>query len=167
MRRLLRDPLYVRNIVFGVEDSLVSTVGLLSGVATGHATQAAVLSTGVIYIFVEALSMAVGSFLSEESVSALRGGETKPWRAMLGGLVMFVSFVVAGFIPLIPYVVMQGYAYTALAWSITISLATLFVLGLVPAQAKGVSRLLRALRMALLGGLAIVVGVVIGSFFGS
>ena len=58
---------YIRNFVFGVEDSLVSTVGLLSGVAIAGVEQKYIFITGLILIFVEAFSMAVGSFLSEES----------------------------------------------------------------------------------------------------
>src|SRR5262245_46938731 len=58
---------YFRNFVFGVEDSLVSTVGLLSGVAIAGLAREEIFLTGVILIFVEAVSMAAGSFLSESS----------------------------------------------------------------------------------------------------
>ena len=61
--------MFLRNTVFGVEDSLVSTVGLLSGIAaTGSVSKSFILLTGIVYISVEAFSMAVGSFLSEEFV---------------------------------------------------------------------------------------------------
>ncbi len=59
---------YLRNFVFGVEDSLVSTVGLLSGVAAAGVETKTIVLTGVVLIIVEALSMAVGSYLSEYSV---------------------------------------------------------------------------------------------------
>jgi VIT1/CCC1 family predicted Fe2+/Mn2+ transporter len=97
--RLLRDPLFVRNVVFGVEDSLVSTVGLLSGIAAESQSHAAILSTGVIYICVEALSMAVGSFLSEESAQEIAGkGPGKIRRAPPGRAVKLVSIVLAGLV---------------------------------------------------------------------
>lgn len=64
VRRTLDGALYVRNITFGIADSLVSTVGLLSGIDIIGASHATVISTGLIYAFVEAFSMAVGSFLS-------------------------------------------------------------------------------------------------------
>ena len=50
-----------------MEDSLVSTVGLLSGVAVANVPMTTILLTGLILIFVEAISMAAGSFLSEYS----------------------------------------------------------------------------------------------------
>ena len=54
---------YYRNFVFGVEDSLVSTVGLLSGISIAGVTNKTIIMTGVILIFVEAVSMGAGSFL--------------------------------------------------------------------------------------------------------
>jgi VIT1/CCC1 family predicted Fe2+/Mn2+ transporter len=51
--------IYLRNFIFGVEDSLVSTVGLLSGVAVAGVASRTILLTGVVLIFVEAFSMAV------------------------------------------------------------------------------------------------------------
>ena len=58
----LKTALYLRNFIFGVEDSLVSTVGLLSGVAVANVDQATIFLTGMVLIFVEAFSMGVGSF---------------------------------------------------------------------------------------------------------
>src|SRR3989338_10789579 len=92
---------YARNFVFGVEDSLVSTVGLLSGIAIANVPRPTIFLTGVVLIFVEAFSMAVGSFLSEYSaeeyvhrnVVSIRG-------SVLDGIVMLFAYFVAGFIPL-------------------------------------------------------------------
>jgi len=59
----LATPLNFRNFVFGVEDSLVSTVWLLSGAAAVVVAQETVLPTDFVLIFVEEFSMGVGSFL--------------------------------------------------------------------------------------------------------
>src|SRR3989344_5251596 len=96
---------YLRNFIFGVEDSLVSTVGLLSGV-----------------------SIAAGSFLSETSAEEYSTGQSAaPQRPLLGGFVMFASYFLAGFIPLFPYMVVAG--ETAFMLSISLSVAALFALG--------------------------------------
>jgi VIT1/CCC1 family predicted Fe2+/Mn2+ transporter len=42
-----------RNFVFGVEDSLVSTVGLLAGVAAAAVPNRDLVATGLILIFVK------------------------------------------------------------------------------------------------------------------
>lgn len=164
MQRRTQQSLYIRNFIFGVEDSLVSTVGLLSGIATGDLPQRAILLTGVVYVFVEAFSMAVGSFLSEESaeeyVAKARVSDLLPF---LGGVIMFVSFVIAGFIPILPYLIFHGTA--ALYSSILFSLAVLFGLGVLNGRVSGINPWSRAVRMVILGGLAIAIGVLVGQFF--
>ncbi len=61
----------VREVVFGLEDSLVSTLGAVSGVAVGSGQADTVILTGVVLVCVEALSMAAGSYLSSKSTTEL------------------------------------------------------------------------------------------------
>ena len=165
MEAAKRSSLYMRNIIFGVEDSLVSTVGLLSGIAAVAVPHKIILMTGLILIFVEAVSMAVGSFLSEESAQEYEHGKSANVRAsLLGALAMFVSYIIAGFVPLFPYIVSSGQA--AFWWSIGLSLVFLGLVGFAQARISGLHPLSRALRMLLLGGFAIGIGVVVGKLFG-
>lgn len=57
----------IREIVFGLEDSLVSTLGAVTGIAAGTGNTFVVILSGVVLIFVEALSMSAGSYLSSKS----------------------------------------------------------------------------------------------------
>ena len=61
----------VRDVVFGLEDSLVSTVGTITGVAVATHSPYIVMLTGVVLISVEAVSMAAGSYLSSKSATEL------------------------------------------------------------------------------------------------
>ena len=164
MEERSRFSLYVRNFIFGIEDSLVSTVGLLSGIATSQVPHATILLTGFIYVFVEAFSMAVGSFLSEDSAQEyVAGGEVSDRLPAVGSIIMFVSFVLAGFVPIVPYLIFVG--VTALYTSISFSILVLFILGFVNGKFSKVKPWRRAFRMAILGGLAIGIGVLVGKFF--
>lgn len=155
-------PLYFRNFIFGVEDSLVSTVGLLSGIAIGGVSRETIFLTGVVLILVEAFSMAAGSFLAESSVQEYEsGGAVHAGASLFGGAVMFVSYFLAGFIPLLPYVFVPG--AMALPTSIALSLLTLFVLGGFSGAITRTSILSRGLRMLLVGGVAILAGMVAGA----
>ncbi len=58
----------LREIVFGAEDGMVSTLGALTGIAAGTQNQFAVIVAGFVIIFVESTAMSVGSFLSSKSV---------------------------------------------------------------------------------------------------
>ncbi|MFH1611033.1 MAG: VIT1/CCC1 transporter family protein [Patescibacteria group bacterium] len=62
-----RAGVYIREVVFGLEDSLVSTLGVVTGVAVITQDSAMVLVTGCVLIVVEAVSMSAGSYLSSKS----------------------------------------------------------------------------------------------------
>lgn len=57
----------MREIVFGLEDGIVSTLGAITGIAVGTNDSFVVILSGVVIIFVESLSMAAGSYLSSKS----------------------------------------------------------------------------------------------------
>lgn len=157
--------LYARNFIFGVEDSLVSTVGLLSGVAIAAVPRETIILTGVVLIFVEAFSMAVGSFLSEHSAEEYAARtEVSPRYALIGATVMFFAYFIFGFIPLAPYFFTA--TATALWLSILLSLAALFLLGAVGAKVFKMRVFRHGTTMMVIGGVAIAVGVVIGRLVG-
>jgi VIT1/CCC1 family predicted Fe2+/Mn2+ transporter len=156
--------IYVRNIIFGVEDSLVSTVGLLSGVAASGLSRNIILLTGVVLIFVEAFSMGVGSLLSEHSVEEYEQQGDVPLKKPLGGAVaMLISYLIAGLIPLLPYVFME--TPVAIFFSIALSLLSLFMLGALSAAYFRARVLRLGVEMLVLGGVAIGLGVMIGKIF--
>ena len=155
--------LYVRNIVFGIADSLVSTVGLLAGIDASGSARSTIILTGIIYAFVESLSMAVGSFLSEEAAEEFStGSEHVSTAPFIAGCVMFGSFIASSFIPILPYMLMN-ISY-ALWVSIILSLCSLFIVGLIMAKVSKVSLFTHAFKMMLLGGGAILIGVVVGKY---
>ncbi|QQG38302.1 MAG: VIT1/CCC1 transporter family protein [Candidatus Kaiserbacteria bacterium] len=156
-------PAHLRNFVFGVEDSLVSTVGLLSGIAIAGVERETIFLTGVVLVFVEAVSMAAGSFLSEVSAEEYEGGRGVGQRqSLFSGLIMFGSYLIAGFIPIFPYTFLEG--TRAFASSIMLSVAALFVLGAWSGVLSRSGLIRGALRMAVVGGVAIAVGVGVGTF---
>ena len=154
---------YFRNFIFGVEDSLVSTVGLLSGVAIAGMSAQSIFLTGVVLIFVEAISMAAGSFLSESSAEEFeQNKEGATGKTRMASFVMFISYFISGFIPLAPYLLLPPSA--ALFVSIGVSILALAILGIVSARMSKTSLLKSAIRMVSIGGLAILVGTLVGHF---
>lgn len=57
----------MRDMVFGTQDGLISTLGVLTGIAVGTESQQAVVVAGCVIVAVESLSMAAGSYLSTQS----------------------------------------------------------------------------------------------------
>ncbi len=151
----------MRTIVFGITDSLVSTVGLLAGIDVAGASHTTLVLTGIIYGLVEAFSMAVGNFLSEESAEEYTNkADVADGPSVLAAGVMFISFVLAALIPLVPYVMFT--TWIALAASVVVSILALFIMGIISASFARLPLLWRGARMALLGGAAIALGVIIG-----
>jgi VIT1/CCC1 family predicted Fe2+/Mn2+ transporter len=151
----------IRNFTFGVEDSLVSTVGLLAGIALAGVGSKTTVLTGMVLIFVEAFSMGVGSLLSEQSVEEYESKKevslTKP--AIAAG-VMVVSYILAGLIPLAPYVFSTSKG--AVVWSICLTLLALITLGAFNAHLFKVRMWRDSLLTLAMGGLAILVGIAVG-----
>ncbi len=155
--------LYLRNIIFGVSDSLVSTVGLLAGIDVGGTARQVIVLTGIVYAFVDAFSMAIGSFLSEQSAEEYEvKGEARGTGPFTAGVVMFAAFIIASFVPIVPYLIFGLTA--ALFWSIILSLIALLAVGMISAKIVKVKMWDHALKMMLLGGAAIVIGVIVGKF---
>lgn len=147
---------YFRNMIFGAEDSLVSTVGVLFGIASTSFNDGFILITGFLVVTVEALSMGAGAFLSEKSAQEFAEENETGESTIIDGLVMFAAYFFAGFIPLLPYIFIPG--TSAKYFSILFSIVALFFLGFIPQRSfkSGV-------RMMVVAGLAIFAGFLIGS----
>jgi predicted membrane protein (TIGR00267 family) len=215
----------IRELVFGLEDSLVSTLGVVVGVAAGTRDPKLVILTGAVLVIVEALSMAAGSFLSTKShrqlleeaireereeieqdpegekeelkvmyrsrgftedevdiivrritadkdlwleemvAKELRIGalerETPKWSA----LVMFLSYLVGGVIPIAPYLGMPIGAASAAAVALTV--AALFAVGFVKAKITSTEPLRSGIEMVLVSSAAAVLGYAVGKGIGA
>ena len=153
--------IYIRSIIFGISDSLGSTVGILAGIDVSGTSRSTIILTGVVYAFVEAFSMAVGSFLSEESAEEFAAkSETFNNKPYIAAIVMFISFVLASFIPIVPYIIFN--LSLALWVSIGLSVVALFIVGIILARLSKINIIKHGIKMMLLGGSAILIGVVVG-----
>lgn len=61
-----------REVIFGLEDGLVSTLGVVIGIAAATQDVRTVIISGLVVIFVEAISMGAGTYLSTKSEKELR-----------------------------------------------------------------------------------------------
>ena len=146
-----------RNFIFGAEDSLVSTLGILFGIASaGGFTKHQIFLTGIIAIVVEATSMGAGSFLSESSSMEIE--ENKKLNPVKDGIIMFFSYFLSGFIPLTPYLLFE--ISTAKYVSIVVSVLALFLLGYLPTKKPG-----SGLKMMLVAGAAACIGFLVAHIF--
>jgi VIT1/CCC1 family predicted Fe2+/Mn2+ transporter len=122
---------YIRDLVYGANDGLITTFAVVSGVAGGALSQVAILVIGAANLAADGVSMGVGNLLAiradEEAREAdgLPELEAYPWKH---GLATLIAFASAGSIPLVPYVLPLP-APAQLPWSIGLTFGSLFLLG--------------------------------------
>lgn len=125
-KKLHFDPSLLKASVYGANDGIITTFAVMAGVVGAQLSPKVVIILGLANLFADGLSMGLGDYLGEKSERQLRekhaptehpcviarqGG--KPCNCALDdhntpvwmtGLVTFISFVVAGFAPIVPYI---------------------------------------------------------------
>lgn len=210
----------IRELVFGLEDSLVSTLGVVVGVGAGTADAKVVMLSGVVLVVVEALSMAAGSFISskshrqvleqavreeeweienepEEEKEELRGmyaargfspeeveilvrrvtADKKLWLEEMmskelrinaadleepgkNAVVMFLSYLAGGIIPIIPFALVA--VPTAMTYAVTLTVGTLFVVGFAKGKVVANDGWKSGLELMAVSSAAALIGYLIG-----
>ena len=158
----------LRAAVFGVQDGIVSTFGLVMGVAGARISPEAVLIAGVAGMVSGALSMGAGEYVSvrvQRELLEARGARPRraadPVRAALPAAGLFV---LVRPVPLLPFVLRTDLA--AVAASSVLSVGSLFLAGALLTRLTGASPLRSGLRMLVVGGGAGVLGFLVGSLLG-
>lgn len=122
---------YIRDLVYGANDGIITTFAVVAGVAGGSLSTLAVLIVGAANLAADGVAMGVGNLLairSHESALAAAGRpeeEAYPWKH---GLATLVAFVVAGIVPLVPYM-LAGSDDVRLPASAVLTMASLFGVG--------------------------------------
>jgi VIT1/CCC1 family predicted Fe2+/Mn2+ transporter len=121
---------YVRDLVYGANDGIITTFAVVSGATGGALSSAAVLIIGAANLAADGMSMGVGNLLAiraHERVRAAEGlpeEEAFPWKH---GMATLLAFVVAGAVPLLPFILAPSGGRAA--WSCVLTFAALFAVG--------------------------------------
>jgi VIT1/CCC1 family predicted Fe2+/Mn2+ transporter len=160
---------YIRELVYGANDGIITTFAVVAGVAGGGLPLAAVLIIGAANLLADGLSMGVGSYLAiraHESVlesQALPEQEARPFRH---GAATFAAFVFAGFIPLLPYAI-PALPLERFASSIVLTLLALFTVGALRSMISNGRWWRAGLEMLTLGAIVAAIAYASGSVVAS
>ena len=122
---------YIRDMVYGALDGIVTTFAVVAGVVGGALSLKAVLVVGAANLLADGLSMGVGNYLSirsHESALMAQNRAEEEARPIRHGMATFGAFVIAGAVPLIPYLAPE-LAFGRFAASCVVTLAILFGVG--------------------------------------
>ncbi|KKT35263.1 MAG: hypothetical protein UW23_C0019G0012 [Candidatus Collierbacteria bacterium GW2011_GWA1_44_12] len=152
----------VKETIFGMEDGIVSTLGVVVGVAAATDSRKLVILTALVLIVVESLSMAAGTYLSNKSEMEIAHIPlVKTFRkSVSGSLFMGASYVLGGFFSIIPFFFLAP--YTAILPSIALSIAALFSIGYFKGQVAGINKIKSGLEMSLVSLTAAIIGYFVG-----
>lgn len=153
---------YIHSSFFGIEDSLVSTTGVLAGIAVAASSKEAILTTAFVVIAVESISMAASEFVSEQTEEEVEN-EKMPASPYLSGLIIFISYVLAGLVPLAPYLFMDH--VKAIPVSIIAALIGLILLGVLKGKITHKSPFRSAVEVFVIGGVSAAIGIAVGLIF--
>ncbi len=153
---------YLQSAMFGFNDALVSTTGVIVGISTGTGNKQVVILAGVVTILVEALSMGSGQYLSSKSAHQL--DKTDSFKVpIIGGLIMFCAYFLAGLVPLLAIILFPVDIGRNVA--IVAALVCLLLLGYAKGKIVKVSPLRSALEVFIIGGITTIIGIIAGNIF--
>lgn len=154
---------YVRDIVLSANDGIVTTFAVVAGSLGASLSPSVVVILGLANLFADGLSMSTGAYLgvkSEIEFEQHSGQKVKLGnRPLFNGLVSFVSFGIAGFIPLISYVFRFKNAFFI---SSVLVIIALFVVGIFRGVVSNKHILRTAIENLLIGGASAVIAFYVG-----
>lgn len=161
--KILRDQEYLRSILFGIEDSLISTTGLIAGISIGSNDNKFVILAALVSVSIEAVSMGAGEYLSDDTVKDLDKLKRNRDNPLLSGLLMLISYIFAGMIPLFPTLFTSF--PTSLILSITFAFIAFFLLGFIKGKLINTSPFKGGMKILIVGGIATLLGLLMGFVF--
>ena len=152
-------PDYVRSLMFGLEDALISTTGSAVGVSVGVQNKSIILLACFVYVAVEAISMAASQFLSERTVHEM-AKEKHTDNLYVGTFIMFLAYIFGGILPMLPILIFP--LPYAIYFSVAFAFIWLFIIGFIKGKFVCISPFRSALEMLVVGGASASVGVLVG-----
>jgi VIT1/CCC1 family predicted Fe2+/Mn2+ transporter len=122
---------YIRDLVYGASDGIITTFAVVSGATGGALTYSAVLIIGAANLAADGMSMGVGNLLSIRAHERARAAqnlpeeEAYPWKH---GVATVLAFIAAGAVPMVPYLFPEPWGGRPV-WSMALTFIALFLVG--------------------------------------
>jgi len=151
---------YLRSALFGIQDGLVSTTGVVVGISSGVDDRSVIVLAAFVAVSVEASSMAAGQYSSEKAVHQADTSGRHNDSLLLGAAIMFACYFLAGIVPIVPTVLLTPPA--AIPVAVLSALTALFCVGYVKGRIVRARPIRSAAELAAIGGIATAVGLIVG-----
>lgn len=158
---------YLPEFVYGAIDGTVTTFAIIAAVSGAHLSPIIVLIVGFSNVLADGFSMATSNYLSERSDNAVHGN-TNAKSPLKTAAMTFISFVLVGSIPVIPFALSMAIGgFNPFFVSIIATAATFLVIGYIRGRVVGRTGFRSSLGTLLLGSIAATIAYSAGAFLES
>jgi len=151
---------YLRSLMFGLQDGIVSTTGVVVGISIGIESKAIIILAAFVAVMVEATSMAAGQYSSEKAVHQMDKTGKHTDSLIMGALIMFFSYLIGGMFSIIPMVILDQPLARIIA--VASAFVGLFTVGYIKGIFIEGSALKSAGELFVIGGIATTIGIIVG-----
>lgn len=162
---------FIRDIVFGTNDALLTNIGIITGFTASLVSNRLIILAVIVDIFTSAFAMSIGTYLSRTSeddylnISLTEHTKFSVDKALanpfIASGVMWVVYVISGFIPLLPFFLGLKPTDAAKA-AVVMGAGTFILIGVFKGKVTRTSVRRSALQFFLFGGTAALIGYIIG-----
>ena len=166
---------FSREIIYGGLDGIITTFSVIAGFtgAQSNNTHVYAISTVLLFsfakLFSDATSMALGNFLSERTeIKKFKKAHINKLidNPISTSLATFISFIIFGLIPTIPYLYSKQLPYqTLFIYSVGLTLSSLILLGLVRFYITHERWYKGTLEVLVIGVVSAFIAYLVGTFF--
>ena len=153
---------YLRSLMFGLQDGIVSTTGVVVGISIGISNKEIIVLAALVAVMVEASSMAAGQYSSEKAVHQMDKTGRHTDNLYIGALIMFIAYLIGGSFSIIPTLIFDQPLARTLA--VISAFVGLFIIGYIKGHLVEHKPLRSAIELFIIGSIATIVGVVVGYF---
>lgn len=155
---------YLPEFVYGSVDGVVTTVAIMTGAVGAGLSSSVIFILGLANVLADGFSMGSSNYLSSISEKHLTGNnvDKKPFNE---GLVTFISFVVVGSLPILPFflsVIVPAFNTYDVFASLILSFFAFVGVGYIGARVTKTSRIKNILRTVFVGSIAALISFFVG-----
>lgn len=154
---------YIGDIVYGANDGIVTTFAVVAASAGAGMSAPIIIILGIANLVADGFSMGASKYLSLKSEQSVERAGTSGRSPLNDGFATFISFVIVGSLPLVPFLIpaaaTDAFMISAIATGITF-----FVVGAARSLVINKNPITAGFEMLLVGGTASAIAYVLGSY---
>lgn len=153
---------YIGEIVYGANDGIITTFAVVAGAAGAGLSTAIIIMLGIANLLADGFSMGASSYLAKRSEQDRDALQDKN-NPLTGAWITFGSFVVAGTLPLLPFLVLGAESNVFFISAVSAGVA-FFLVGSARALVIPKHPLVAGMEMLVVGAVASGIAYGIGGF---